>query len=305
MTPSTSPLGRLLDGVVSRVLDAPLAAMPPDALSHTDTGTGTTGPANTTGTGTVDGLAALLARRLRADPARPLLTFYDDATGERTELSATTVDNWVAKTANLLVDTLGIGPGDTIRIVLPPHWQTAVILLAAWSSGACVSIGRPEPATDTPPVAIFTAENDLDTPLATGDEADVVALSLRPMGGRLLRPAPGALDFAAEILAHGDRFTPPGPPANQRALVRMASYYARAWGLAERDRVLTTAGYETPEGLLAGLLSPLAAGASLVVCRNLDDALLERRITTERVTAVCGPMPSTPTGIRRLSVPSR
>ncbi|PBC79521.1 uncharacterized protein (TIGR03089 family) [Streptomyces sp. TLI_235] len=45
-----------------------------------------------------------------ADPSRPLITFYDDSTGERVELSAKTFDNWVAKTANLLQDELNAGP---------------------------------------------------------------------------------------------------------------------------------------------------------------------------------------------------
>ena len=42
--------------------------------------------------------AGLLADALRADPGRPLITFYDDATGERVELSVATFGNWVAKT---------------------------------------------------------------------------------------------------------------------------------------------------------------------------------------------------------------
>ena len=50
------------------------------------------------------GPAALLATARDRDPARPLVTHYDDSTGERVELSATTLDNWVAKTANLLQD---------------------------------------------------------------------------------------------------------------------------------------------------------------------------------------------------------
>ena len=49
------------------------------------------------------------------DPARPLLTWYDDGTGERVELSGATLGNWVAKTANLLVDGCGLG----IRVVFP------------------------------------------------------------------------------------------------------------------------------------------------------------------------------------------
>src|SRR5690606_31992912 len=45
---------------------------------------------------------ALLEPILRGSgSARPLITFYDDATGERIELSGVTTANWVAKTANL------------------------------------------------------------------------------------------------------------------------------------------------------------------------------------------------------------
>jgi hypothetical protein len=37
----------------------------------------------------------LLEQRLRRDPSTPFVTFYDDATGERTELSVKTYANWV------------------------------------------------------------------------------------------------------------------------------------------------------------------------------------------------------------------
>ena len=53
----------------------------------------------------------LLTQAVADDPARPLITFYDDSTGERVELSVVTFANWVAKTANLLVDGLGASPG--------------------------------------------------------------------------------------------------------------------------------------------------------------------------------------------------
>ena len=56
----------------------------------------------------------VLVRRLRDNPGQPLVTFYDDATGERTELSATTYANWVSKTAGVLVDDLGLDVGDTV-----------------------------------------------------------------------------------------------------------------------------------------------------------------------------------------------
>src|SRR3712207_2384754 len=81
----------------------------------------------------------LFERALAGDPAQPLLTYYDDGTGERVELSGATLDNWVAKTANLLVDTYGLAPGDRAAVLLPPHWQTAAVLLGCWSAGLSVS----------------------------------------------------------------------------------------------------------------------------------------------------------------------
>ncbi|MDG4865022.1 TIGR03089 family protein, partial [Streptomyces sp. T-3] len=85
--------------------------------------------------------ADLLRSALAADPARPLVTFYDDATGERVELSVATFANWVAKTANLLQGDLGAEPGDRLALLLPAHWQTAVWLLACSSVGVTVVVG--------------------------------------------------------------------------------------------------------------------------------------------------------------------
>ena len=80
----------------------------------------------------------VLARVLQKAPAAPLITQYDDATDERIELSAATLANWVAKTANLLQDEFDVGPGSAVAVALPVHWQTAAVLLAVWSCGATV-----------------------------------------------------------------------------------------------------------------------------------------------------------------------
>lgn len=85
--------------------------------------------------------ADLLRSALAADPGRPLVTFYDDATGERVELSVATFANWVAKTANLLQGDLGAEPGDRLALLLPAHWQSAVWLLACASVGVVAEVG--------------------------------------------------------------------------------------------------------------------------------------------------------------------
>jgi uncharacterized protein (TIGR03089 family) len=265
----------------------PLASTPPDtAAAH-------------------PGVAAMLAERLRRDPARPAVTFYDDATGERVELSTATLDNWVAKTANMLVDTLGLAPGDMVAVDLPAHWSTAAILLAAWSAGAEVllaSNGVVGTATSGVKVA-FVAADRVEEALAE-DADEVVALSLRPLGGRLAHPLAGMLDYAAEVPGHGDHFHAPAPPVEQEALLRFTAHVAQAWELGPSDRVLSAAPIGTADGLVAGLLAPLVVGASVVLCRRLDTALLPRRVAAERVTAVCGLGGTAPAGTRTLSVPT-
>jgi uncharacterized protein (TIGR03089 family) len=260
------------------------------------------------------GVAAALAARLRADSASPMVTFYDDATGERVELSATTLDNWVAKTANLLVDTLGLVPGDRVGVDLPTHWLAVVILLAAWSAGMDVLVATDgdEKADQDDELAdeladevagdiraVFAAEARLGGALALGAD-EVVALSLRPLGARMAHPVAGVLDFAAEVPTHGDRFVAPRPPAGQTDLLARAAAAASAGGVRATDRLLATGGPASAEGLLAGVLVPLLSGASVVLCRNLDTAVLPRRIEQERVTAVCGVDGELPEGARRV-----
>src|SRR4051812_38751092 len=93
-------------------------------------------------------IAELLARRVRSDGSAPLLTHYDDDTGARTELSATTLANWVAKTSNLLTDELLLEPGAAVELLVaarhPGHWMTLVWALACWQTGAVVTLGRPD-----------------------------------------------------------------------------------------------------------------------------------------------------------------
>src|SRR5471030_1959113 len=109
--------------------------------------------------------ATLLAGALRTAPARVLLTFYDDATGERAELSVATFANWVAKTANLCRDDLDLDVGARVAIALPVHWQAAVWWQACWSSGfvgQAVGPGESLPPCDVAVVAVDDVAVDDD-----------------------------------------------------------------------------------------------------------------------------------------------
>lgn len=219
-----------------------------------------------------------------ADPARPLLTWYDDHTGERAELSGATAANWVAKTANLLADGCGLTAGELAVVDLPPHWQTAVVLLGCWSAGLVVT-----PAGTSPAAAVFASAGRAAGYAGSG--AEVLALGLAPLGAPLAEVPPGTADYVVEVRGHGDYFTPaipvgPADPATPEKrhgqLCRAAATRAATLGIAPGARVLIDlAAYPDP---LDWLLAPLLAGAPTVLCGNLDPARRADRIAAERVT---------------------
>jgi uncharacterized protein (TIGR03089 family) len=235
----------------------------------------------------------LLRRALAAEPARPLVTFYDDATGERVELSVKTFDNWVAKTANLLVDGLAVDPGSRVALALPAHWQTAAWLFACWAAGVtAVPVDEGEIPADVDVVA--AAPGRLDDALATG--AEVVGLSLHALGAPLAACPPGVTDYAVEVRAYGDRFGAPldaDAPAVEVGgeVLSGAELVAAAeeLGLPAGTRMLTTLSYTTREGLLDGLVGPLTTQGSVIICQNHEQTRLDRRISLERATASVGP----------------
>jgi uncharacterized protein (TIGR03089 family) len=228
---------------------------------------------------------------VRHDPTTPLMTFYDDATGDRTELSGATMDNWVAKTANLLVDGAGLGSGDTVAVLLTPHWQTAAILLGTWTAGLAADLGgAPQPVG-----ALFTTPDRAES-AAAWPAIDRYATGLLPLAAPLRRVPPGYNDYVVEVRAFGDRYAPVHPVAgsdpailgfpstarNHREVCRAAAARAAELGIGLGDRVLVDArAYPDPADWL---LPPLVAGASVVLCANLDAGRLHSRTESEKVT---------------------
>ncbi|MFE7744515.1 TIGR03089 family protein [Nocardia sp. NPDC057455] len=228
---------------------------------------------------------AVLDPILAREPAGPRVTYYDDATGARIELSGATLANWAAKTANLIRDEFGLSPGARVAVLLPAHWQTAAVLLGCWWAGTEVVL-RPDEDAD---LALVTLDR-LDDADGTGEAA---ALSLDAMGSPVRDLPVGVTDFATSVRVHGDQFLPRGagvaldgmPVAEVLAEARKS---ALRQGFAEGDRVLSSTPWDTPAELIDGYLAVLAAGASLVQVVNPDPALRDRRIAAERVTAQRG-----------------
>ena len=104
----------------------------------------------------------------------------------------------------------------------------------------------------------------------------------------------GYRDYLVELRKHSDAVlsTPPILAAAADAVDgtsyeewgRLAQTMAGMYDLRRGDRVLIDAAeHEHP---VKWLLAPLAAGASVVLCANLDPATVTTRVALERVTRV-------------------
>lgn len=224
-----------------------------------------------------------LARALRTDPGGPLVTFYDEASGERQELSTTTYANWVAKASGLLVDEHGLERGDSIRIDLPAHWLAAVFLGAAWNTGLVVTDSES-------PDAVVCGPETLSAWADGAGKRPTLACSLLPFGVRFADPLPqGVHDVGIEVWGQPDAFTPLDPPASDDAATSWigveTSHADLFGGEGNSGRLLSTVPSASPAGteLLAALL---VGGGSLVLVTNATEERLAAVASSERATQI-------------------
>jgi uncharacterized protein (TIGR03089 family) len=238
-----------------------------------------------------------------AGAERPVLTYYDDATGERVELTVADLGSWAARTAALLRDGCGLAAGDRVAVLLPPHWQTAAVLLGAWSAGIAVTF-RPWATAGLPPIgagdddpldAVFVSRARSHSWLESVPQAPHrFVLGLGPQGAPLDVVPDGWQDYLVEVGRYPDvppayqaiRPTDPASPdgTSYQQWATIADGIAATLDLRAGDRLLVNvADHEQP---VEWLLAPLAVGASIVLCANLDRSILDARIAAEGVTRV-------------------
>lgn len=228
--------------------------------------------------------SAALSARLDRAPGQPLVTFYDDATGERVELSVATYANWVAKTANLLQDDLDVTTGDLVLVDLPPHWLGTVWLGAAWSVGAAVTA-----VPGDRPAAVVCGPGGWE---GRAPGVPVVALSLRPFAARFDTAVPdGVVDYGAVVWGQPDDFWPAEPvqpeatawvdASSERTQGMLLDHAASGAFAASGTRLLTDADPVSERGAEA-LLGPLLSGGGTVWVRNPRPDAWDRHAADER-----------------------
>lgn len=249
-------------------------------------------------------MQALFSQLRTTQASSPALVWYG-ADAERVELSGRVLENWAAKTANLLVEELDAAPGTALRLHLPVHWKALVLILGAWAAGSPVEAGLPDGGPNAADrgtaaeagVEVFATASaqreDLD---AAAGVPMAVALGALQMRWDQDLPA-GAVDYAAEVRSFADSFDDFGTPSPEQPALSTPQG-ALPWSAVEAGPGLDgAAGDGTPvvlvqaeAGLLPAVEAALAAwqaGGTVVLTgdgRTPDEALL----AAERVTTRCG-----------------
>lgn len=215
------------------------------------------------------------------DPAQPLLTLLDGPA--RVELSGATTANWVAKSANLLLDGLG-GPA-RVGLLLPLHWQAVALLLAGAATGATVVLVD-DPAGLAGCDAAFTTSEAAEAALDAGVD-DVLVLSGHPLGAPVAGLPALATDYAREVPSYADHWggRAAGPARLEVEGAELGPVPALA--LTPADRVLLATPLVERAGLQA-LLGVLGAGAAALLVPDPSSLDLDRVAQVEGATATSG-----------------
>lgn len=227
------------------------------------------------------------------EPAQPLLTLLDGPA--RVELSGATTANWVAKSANLLVD--GLGSPARVGLLLPLHWQTVVLLLAGVATGAQVAVAQ-RPGDLAGCDAAFTTVEDAEAALDAGVD-EVLAVSLHPLGAPLPSVPPMVGDHAREVPGYGDHWggSRPAQVSVTAGGTPLGPLPGAGLGLGPDDRVLLS-GFPGEPATLRLLLGALSGGAGLLLVPDPATVDLQAVARTEQATATAGVDVE---GLRRLS----
>jgi uncharacterized protein (TIGR03089 family) len=205
---------------------------------------------------------------------RPFITYYDLATGERTELSGTTTQNWVAKAANLLTDECDAGPGTHIAVALPSHWMRYVWLLATWAIGATVSGDGAD---------IIVVGPDLNAEGSEGARFRL-ASALRPFGARFDRPVAGFVDLGEALPGQPDAFFPFQQEDDSDVAValpgRRESFAALSSSLTPSPARLALRP-DTLDRDIDAVVAAARGGGSIVLVTNASDEEFERVMQQE------------------------
>jgi long-chain acyl-CoA synthetase len=224
-------------------------------------------------------LSTLPDRRAATDPQGPAVA---DA---RQQLTNTALRDRVHAVAHQLCDA-GIGPGDVVAVKLRNRVEFVIVLFAAWRVGAAVTPINPSLTADE----VTRQLGDSAAKLLVSDDAatsaDVATLAVADLATDPAGPAQPPHDdtsaLALLIYTSGTTGTPKGVMFDHANLDAMADMGRQALHIGEADRCLLILPLFHVNGIVVSVVTPLLAGASVVIADRFDPATFFTVIEAEQ-----------------------
>jgi acyl-CoA synthetase (AMP-forming)/AMP-acid ligase II len=247
-------------------------------------------------------LGHLLELRSRQTPDKEFLRFFDDELNTSQRFSYADFNGAVARLASWLAFSHGVRPGDTIGILAYNHPHAAIALFACWRLGA---IAAPQNLHETDARMAFALKDAgckilLAMPVffakavAVRDAlpalADMLITELGDPGERTPQLAIPDNDFrlspALIVYTSGTTGNPKGVVLTQYNLMVNALGTSMVHGVDAHTRMMCVLPIHHVNGILVTLVTPLIAGASVVLNRSFKPAKFWRRAADEGVAIV-------------------
>ncbi|MBM3133738.1 MAG: acyl--CoA ligase [Chloroflexi bacterium] len=253
----------------------------------------------------------LLEMRARQSPDQVFLISYDRA-GQREELTYGWIDAQVKQAANVLVNEMGIRPGDCIATMAHNCADMVVIYLAAWAIGAAVApqnISEDDVRIEyilcnSQAKVLFVLEDYLER--ASKIASDISSLrEVVQVGGKqragyphfsnllVAQPSqypsdrePNLEDEALLVYTSGTTGPPKGVVLTQYNLLVDAWGMAAAQALTGNQRMMCVLPIHHVNGIVVTLMIPLFVGGSVVLNPGYSAGTFWERIYRERVHVV-------------------
>jgi len=258
--------------------------------------------------------ADLLDRRARETPDKVLLIHYD-ADGNREEFSYADLNARVNQVANYLVSTLGIRRGQCVATIGFNHSDTVTIYYACWKLGAVIA---PQNVTEdddrigfilgnSGALIAFVRQEYLGRAekIIHGDKPILNIREIVQVGGA---PAPGYRHLQQDCASLAREFSAPDPVtlddesllvytsgttgAPKGVVLTQYNMLVDAHGIAAwhritlEQRLMCVLPIHHANGIIVTLITPLYAGASVVLNRAYSSQHFWQRIAREKAHIV-------------------
>jgi long-chain acyl-CoA synthetase len=194
----------------------------------------------------------------------------------------------VQAAADQLCD-LGIGVGDVVAVQLRNRAEFVVLLFAAWRLGAAVTPVNPSLTDDEVTRQLAdSAARLLVTEGGTTTSAEVPTLPVAALATEPVKPGQpphgDASALALLIYTSGTTGTPKGVMLDHANLDAMADMGRQALQIGPADRCLLILPLFHVNGIVVSVVTPLLAGASVVIADRFDPATFFEVIERDRPT---------------------